>query len=205
MTTRTLNDSTYASVPGRLTVSRERYVHYYGTQLGPSKLLELSTFIPYSFSRVTRILYGRVRHWVRIQEHFRHGCLCPSVVIDKDANLVATFTNLIAANVASVPVIRVTHERLDLIPHKTVNGTRLVSVALFQSTKESLALGRWSDFSPIVAETLVEDTNACNAAFARLSDWAWLALDMGVKQLKTGVKVGLYSVEVPHEIAWNAF
>jgi hypothetical protein len=202
MSTHTLNDSSYASIPGKLIVSRKRYVRYYEALLGPRKLLELSTFIPYTFSMVTRILYRRVRHWVRTQEHLQHGCLCPSVVIDHDAGLVATFTNLIAADVASVPVIRITRERLDMIPQeKAIHGTRLVSVALFSSTPESLALGRWSDFSPIVAETLIEDTEACDAAFARLSDLAWLALDMGVKQLSPGAGVGLYPVEVPHEIA----
>jgi len=118
----------------------------------------------------------------------------------------ATFTNLNAYGEGSVPAVRVTRERFDMIsPDKVVDGARLVSGSIYHSTEKSMQRGAWSDFSPIAVETLVDDPDACNAALARLSSLAWQALEIAIDQLPPIPEVGLYYVDVPHEITWNAF
>jgi hypothetical protein len=146
------------------------------------------------------------RLWLRTREHLQSGCLCPSIIVDREQCLVATFTNLNARGERSIPALWITTEPLHLLPRAlTEEGTQLAFVCLFSGTKMSIEVGYWDDFSPQLVDGLVDDPAACAAARARFKPLAWTALLMGVAKLKGHHTLGLHRVSVPHAVTWNAF
>jgi len=202
---KTVDPSTRASRPGGLEISPDRYVEYFGREWGPKFLLRMATHLSYDEARSTGLLRSRVFHWTHTCEHFKYGCICPSQVVCSKRRLVATFTNLNAVGERSFPALRVTRERLDMLPaSQQRDGERFASVAVYCGTAQSRAEGRWVDFEPIVVDTLVESRGACALAKARLSPLSWQALEMGIRQLPANFGPALYMVIVPHKITWNA-
>ncbi len=57
------------------------------------------------------------------------------------------------------PVLKIISEKLDLISDIPAieNGLRLVSVANYSSTEESMHNNQWRDFHPLAAECLCAD------------------------------------------------
>ena len=113
---KTLDESTYASVPGRLTVCRRRYAAYFGENALDRWLYLVCTRLPWS-TRNLAVVGPRVFRWVQTAEQFDSGCLNPAVVLDAAATgLVAVLTDLKALPSARpTNVVKILYERLDLI------------------------------------------------------------------------------------------
>ena len=202
---RTLNNDTTAALPARLTLTREAYARYFARSSLHRRALYCSSFVPYSFRWLSCGRAG-VRHWLEVKEHVEHGCLCPSQVMNLKAGLIATFVNLNAREERSIPALKVTQAPLHLLPAKLAHdGALLAGVSVFHATAKSWNDGCWVDFSPLPIDCLVMDEAACSAARSRLLPLAWKALALAIPQLDKPLKEGLYPVEVPHEIVWNAF
>jgi hypothetical protein len=135
---RTLDKNSKAAVPGALSPARRRYARYYATEsLAPWKLY-LGTRVPHWLALKTGFFHKLAHHWLQTQEHLQFGCLCPSVILDEGASLVATFTSLNSQGEGSVPVIKIHPVPLDLLePEFRRTGTRLASVSIYHRTNES--------------------------------------------------------------------
>lgn len=202
---RTLNKNSKAALPARLQVTRGGYARYFARSPQQRVALFCSTFIPHRFRRF-RFERARVPHWLNVKEHIEHGCLCPAQVVDMQAGLVATFTNLNSRGERSFPAVKIRREPLHLLPDRLKHdGARLAAVSIYHASVKSREAGYWEDFSPLPIDCLVLNEAACKVALRRLSPLAWKALDIGVAQLDGCFEQGLHRVEVPHEIVWNAF
>lgn len=203
---RTLNNESHATLPAALQLTRKAYARYFASTSLRERALFAGTFVPYWLGKFVGFSRSRTPHWVEVQEHLAHGCLCPAQVLDLDRGLIATFTNLNARDERSFPALKVTSAPLHLLPPALRhNGARLACASIYQANAESWEAGYWVDFSPLPIDCLVEDQAACEAARQRLSPLSWQALDIALGQLDKSFPVGLHRVAVPHEIVWNAF
>jgi len=202
---KTLDNATMASNPGGLVLSREKYALYFGRNAADRWLYRFCAGLPWA-ARILPLGGARVRHWTRTREHLEHGCLGPAAVIDPDKGLIAAFSSLTAQGETPTPVVKIFRERLDLVdPLLVRKGARLAVACIFWSTEESMARGCWSDFSPIVINCLVDDPGSGEAAKARIKPLAWEVLGLGLAKLQGRRQVGLYPVDVPLDMAWDAF
>lgn len=203
---RTLDKDTTAALPARLKLSRKAYARYFARSRAQEWPLYAGTFLPWERREAFAFLRSGAPHWLRVQEHLEHGCLCPSQVADARAGLVATFASLAAHGERTLPVVKIHHEPLHLLPTRLqCDGARLASASIFFATQETRQAGCWSDFNPLPVDCLVPDERQCQAALDRLSPFAWQALAISLDLLGGRFEPGLHRVAVPHEIAWNAF
>jgi hypothetical protein len=202
---KTLDNSTTAAVPGGLAVSREKYLEYYQMNAADRRLCWFSSRLPW-ITRYMPFIGPRVVHWTRTREHLRHGCLNPAMILDSESGLIAVFTNLTARGEKPTPVVKILHERLDMIDHaQTINGSGFAAASIYFCTQTSWAQGCWSDFSPIVVDCLVDDSGSCEAAKTRIKPLAWKALKIALKKLDGNNQKGLYHVHVPDDVVRNAY
>ncbi len=202
---KTMDLNTVAAMPGGLRVSVDRYARYVGGSKPNQWLLRACARLPWA-ARFLPMVGARVVQWTRTKEHLMFGCLAPAIIIDPEAGLVAVFTSLTAEGEVPTPVVKIVRERLDMIdPRLATRGTRLAAASVYWSTPESMARGCWSDFSPIVVDCLVDDTSSCEAARARIKPLAWKVLDLALAKLGDVRRPGLYPVDVPLDMAWDAF
>jgi hypothetical protein len=201
MKMKTLDNSTTAALPGALSLSREKYARYFGK----SKFsVVMASNLPWS-ARHLPIIGEGVAHWTRIKEHLENGCLNPAKVICEEENLVASFTSLTAVGEEPTPVVKIWRERIDLIDYKgSLDGVCFAAASTYCRTEESWRSGCWSDFVPYVIDCLVDDRNECDVAQSRLKPLAWRALELGLENLDERTE-GLYDVDVPHDVVWNAY
>lgn len=200
----TLDNDSQAALPGGLVPDRARFARYFSPGWRLDVASYISTFVPHGFSQLTGLWANRTHQWLATREHLQFGCLSPSTILQ--SNLVATFSSLTAWGERSFPVIKVKEEPLAwLVPERRRVGTRHASACVFYRSEASMPTGDWADIDPILVECLVIDAAACSSAMARLSPLAWEALQMGVEQLGKPYVPGLFPVNVPHEIVWNAF
>jgi hypothetical protein len=193
---RTLDVNSTATLPGGLEISRWRYRAYFADWWW-----WLCSFFP--AAAIHWPLIGKqVKLWVRTREHMRFGDLIPAVIHDKNASLVAAYTNLRYDGEKDWPVIRIYKERLGLLPRSRV-GDRLAVVALYRGTDASKAKGHWLDIYPIAAGCLASAKEAVKAR-SRISEASWEALRIGLETLPPGITEGLYPVQIPDEIVREA-
>jgi hypothetical protein len=205
MKTKTLDNSTVAAMPGGITVSRKKFAEYYGTNEADRWFYRCCSHLPW-FARYMPIIGARTLHWTQVREHLEYGCLNPAVVVDSKSGLIAVFTSLTARGEKPTPVVKVVHERLGMIDNApTTNGSKFAAASVYARTKESWAQGRWSDFFPIVVDCLADDYRRCEHAVARIKPLAWSALEMALQQLAGESRKGLFHVNVPDDLVWNAF
>ena len=203
---RTLNNKTKAALPSRLKISRKSYARYFARTPWQRLSLYFSTFVPYSIGRHVSLGRAGCRHWLRVEEHVEHGCLGPAQVVDLRRGLIAAFTNLNAQGPRTIPVIKILRAPLHLLPERLKHeGAQIACASIFHASPKSWEEGYWEDFSPIPIDCIVPDSDGCEEARKRLSPSAWLALEMGLKQVDEERKPGLYHVKVPNEIVWTAF
>ncbi|HWB05989.1 MAG TPA: DUF3239 domain-containing protein [Verrucomicrobiales bacterium] len=190
MDARTIDNSTQASNPGSLTVSRQEYARYYGGNLfGRMAMLGLS-YLP-----VVNFL-----GWIRFSEHFRHGDTNPAVVINKDTGLVACYTDLDTAMRSRFHVIKLFKAKLHLANRLVQNGTTMAAVSLYYGTGEDRARGRWRGFCPILADCVAMDSQQSQSVKAKIPPSHWKALDMGLRQLGPRRLPGTYDITLPQEL-----
>ncbi len=170
------SETTTASIPGELSVSRAKFELYFGKNATDSK-------------------------WVHVKKQFKKGCLNPAVVLDARRGLVAVYSDLANQDWMQYPVVKIIRERLDMISTTPVdNGVRFAALAMYGATNESVAKGHWNDFFPIVVDCLVDDRAACEKAQKRLKLAGWKALEIALTQLTDETREGLYRVNVPDNI-----
>ena len=199
--TKTLDDNSSAALPGRLNLSRRKYAQYFNRS---NWSVTLGSSLPWS-ARNWPVVGQYVQHWTYTREHLLHGCLNPAMVISKEKSLLAVYTSLSYTEGEVYPVIKIDRERLDLLdPARVFDGAKFAASSLYGRSEEGEAEGRWGYFQPIVVDCLVDDDLACEFAMQKLKSLAWQALEIGINQL-TSNEVGLHKVEVPYEIAWNAY
>jgi len=178
-----------------------KYSQYFGVS---DLLIKFAKNSPW-FLRGLPIIGKHVYHWNQITEHLYNGCLMPVKVLSLDEGLVAGFTSLTAIGETPTPVIKVWKERLDLIKdNSAAEGKLYAASATFYRTDESWSRGCWSDVSPYVINCLVDDANACEKVRQRLKPMAWEALEQGLDLLPR-FEEGLHHVDIPHDVAWNAY
>ena len=174
------SESTTASIPGKLSISRGKFELYFGKNAADST-------------------------WIYVKNQFKKGCLNPAVVLDAKRGLVAVFTDLANQDRTQFPVVKIIRERLDLISTTPVdNGVRFAAVSMYDGTNESIAKGRWNDFFPIVVDCLVDDRAACERRNSlKLSGWK--GLEIALTQLTDKTREGLFRVNVPENIVKGAW
>jgi len=189
MNSRTLDNTTAASTPGTIQITRFAYARYFG-----EGIVDFMGRLVGSFSR------KNVR-WVRAQEHFRFGDVNPAIVLDAKMGLVAVFTDLDSKLQKRFPVVKVKKEKLHLIRHSPVkNGCRLAAVSLYARSPETATTGMWGGFSPIVIDCVVHDKQACATALERITPISWVALELGTEQLPSPLRPGLFAITLSDEV-----
>lgn len=203
---KTLNNSTKAAVPGNLSVSKEKYLAYFGTGAADRAFRRLGIGLPRPVDFIPEIK-SRADHWTMIQEHIRFGCLNPAVVLSAVSQLVAVFTSLTSKGDTPTPVIKVLHERLNLIESaRATTGAKFAAASVYFGTPQSLAQSKWHDFSPIIVDCLVDDLEGCENAKKRLKPLAWKCLETALQNLGSRrLDVGLYPVNLPPDMVNNAY
>ncbi len=202
---KTLDNRSYAALPGRLEPDRRRYVRYRGGSWLNRMAIRIACLLPW-WLRFLPVLGRHRRHWQWTREVFRFGCLVPAILLDAQRGLVAVFSDLSFSTGLQFPVIKVVRIPLALLPPACrVAGTMFAAVSAYAQTPAGNAAGRWGDFTPVVVNLLVPRRLSCEDAKARLKPLAWEALRLGVAQLPKPLAEGLYAVEIPEEISENAY
>ncbi len=202
----TVDNSTVASNPGLIEISTKKYFDYIRMS-GMSRFLFSVLFcLPEKFLFK---LFGSNRvvfDYVQMREQFRYGCLNPTVVIDEENNLIATFTSLTATGNKPTPVVKISKEPLDQLSNiSTENGQRLPTVALYLQDPKNMNAAAWMDFDPKIANCFSDNRIQCEELLQRISENAWLSLELALKQIDSPYKVGLYPVQLDDELVRNAY
>ena len=183
--THTVDDTTQASTPGQIEISKKKYLDYLGLsgvlRLKYSFLLSLPISFLFKLFRSNNIVYD----FIQKMEQFKYGCLNPTIVVNKEKGLIATFTNLTSYGDDITPVIKISKEPLHLIKNiQIVNGQRLPTIALYTRDLEDEYASAWVDFDPKIANCFTDDLNACNHLLSRMSKNGWQCLQQGLNQLE---------------------
>lgn len=111
----TVDETTQASTPGQIQISKNKYLDY--LKLSGLKrlkyyiLLGLPQYVLFKLFQSNKIVFD----FVQKSEQFKYGCLNPTIVINKDTGLIATFTNLTSLGDDITPVVKISQEPLELI------------------------------------------------------------------------------------------
>lgn len=202
----TFDDTSVASHPGEIKISSRKFLDYFGIK-GLRRIYYLGVFkMPLNSLNLLMKNNRIVHEWMEKTEQFKFGCLNPSMVIDSDKGIIATYTNL--TNDGSVPtsVIKISSEKLHLVVGpKFVNGQKIPSVAFYYPNQENPNATSWSDFDPAVPHCFSDNNSACDKLLTRLNEKHWLCLKIGLGQVKNPSEIGLYSVEIDTEIVNLAY
>lgn len=196
MTPRTLDNTTQASIQGRLQVTHEEYLRYKNAPV-PRRRSEFPSHLP-PFRFGARGY--QVPQWDRFSEHFMFGDTNPAKVIDASSGLVASYTDLDNQGKSRFHVIKFFVERLSLIPEGVRNGDTFAAISLYEGGPNSRFTGKWSNFFPIVANCVSRNKASCDAAKAKIPASHWAALDMGLTLLGPKTEPGLYDIGLPNEL-----
>lgn len=202
----TYDDSTVAAQPGHLKISPRKYLDYTGLT-GPIRLkYRMLLHLP------RRILFGLfksdqiVHDYVGYAEQFRFGCINPSVIVDAENGLIATFTSLTGSGDQPTPVIRISEEPLHLIKNTLIeNGQRIATVAFYIRNMADPTATVWADFDPKIPQCFTDDTSACNDLMSKISGNAWTCLNLGLEQVPYPYQTGLYHIQLDPTLVWSAY
>lgn len=202
----TVDDSTKASNPGQLSISKSKYLDYVGLN-GLQR--SLYSFL-FCFSSDFLIKYFRsnnvVYDYISKQEQFRLGCINPCIVINVQKGIIATFTNLTSIGDDPTPVVKISKEPLHLIKNVPVSkGQKLAAVSLYYRNTEDKYATAWADFDPKVANCFTDDTEACSYLVSTLTARSWQCLKEALLQVPDKDKTGLYHVVLDKKLVNNAY
>ena len=180
--TQTLNDDTFASNPGMVTLSHaklrrlqpELYLSWMQKIRNPEHQKKLEYFLTH------------------VEEHLSHGDSRAAVVVSTQPFLVAAYTD----ELDCVVLLQFPQE---LVPDTLMrNGTRLLTVNTYDERSKGIApdlkvgpgdLGRWGNFMPFIAEFLSEDDEQINTRKKAIGESEWQRTEMlGREALCNGVK-----------------
>ena len=194
----TVDSRTRASRPGRLRVSKLRWLFRYPRwpvtlfcwfALSIVCAMKLHSLI----YLVSLLLLGfNLLYWRRITEHFWGGATNAGVVISTSPILIAVHTDLSRSN-GSYPVIRVIRERSSRRwPHPLRVGQRVAAVALY-TAPENEAAPHWETFDPRPVEPIARRAPDAVTVQARIPEEEWQELEAGVAEIGEA-RPGLYRI-----------
>ena len=198
--------STVASHPGKTKISSKKFLDYHNVR-GLRR-----AFYAFIFKKPQDQLdkYPRffrlIEEWKLAEIQFEYGCLNPSMIIDIDKGLIATFTNLTNNGSDPTPVVKISQQKLHLIQDKRLYvGQKIPSVSLyFRSLKEPEG-NAWGDFEPLLPHYFSESMSECDDLLNRLNDKQWKCLEFGLEQVQTPTQTGLYHVVLDAKLVNTAY
>jgi hypothetical protein len=195
----TVDDTTFASQPGAIQISVYKYLDYHKcqgfTRMFYGILLSIPKTILFKLFKWNETVYD----WIVTCELFALGCVNPSIIINKEKGIVATFTDLTCIGDSSTPVVKVSVQPLHLIKNmKAKNGQRISTVALYFRDMEHKNATAWKDFHPLVPNCFTDDMDACLSCLEKIRPQAWTDLEFALTQVADKEKEGLYHVEMSH-------
>jgi hypothetical protein len=201
-----VDPSTQASRPGYLNISRDKYLAYRRLKgirkAWYSAILRLPSVLLKTFSLNDNVLYD----FLLKQEHFQLGCINPTLVINAQEGLIATYTNLSFVEDEICPVIKISKEPLDLISNTEIkSGVRLPTVALYFRNISDGPVTAWADFDPKVANCFTDDGDKCMSMLSEISSNAWECLELGLMQIPRKDKIGLFHIELDQDLVSNSY
>ncbi len=200
----TLDDTTQASNPGGIIISKEKFFQYF--EITGAKRALYNLIFKLSKSTLYRLFEGNntVRAWIHTSEHLEFGCTNPSVIINPQKGLIATFTNLTSIGNKPTPVIKISREKLHLIQDKELkDGIRIASIALYYRGEPDAKA--WADFDPIVPHCFCTDTRPCDKKTESIHPNAWKCLETGLHQIENKEKAGLYYITLDKQLVNSAY
>lgn len=201
----TIDDTTVAAIPGELSISPKKFLDYVGVtgfkKFIYGQILLLPNSILYSLLRSN----STVSNWITFAEHFKYGCANPAIIINREKELVAVFTNLSNTGNNPTPVIKIYREKLHLIQGQTTIGQRISTVATYYRNPKQWNAEAWIDFDPKVPDCFTENLQACSTVLNNLSSNSWKCLEIGLAQLNNCETPGLYHVEIDNDMVNSSY
>lgn len=197
----TCDDSTVASSPGNVIISPSKFLDYYSVK-GMRRIM-FSILFKIPLKLLNRIAGNNeiVHQWIAKTEQFQFGCLNPSIILNVETGLIATYTNLTNNGGKINSVVKISNEKLHLIKQRELkNGQRIPSVAIYYRNVEKPNSNSWKDFSPLVPNCFTDNFIECDNLLKRLNENHWTCLNIGLEQIEDKTKIGLYKVSIIPEI-----
>ena len=165
--------------PGRLSINP--FLYWYCFPFWPTVLL-IGTLVftypaitvHYSWSGAAFMFaLAKFLYWLQIVDHFRCGCLCPAVVISRERQLVAVYTDL-SSGYGSYPAVKVLRQPLRRMPGGVPpKGTRLAAIAFYSQGNDP---ERFKTCDPKVVNCATTNQSKLNKALKSIADEEWKAL-----------------------------
>ncbi len=179
--TQTLDDNTFASNPGLITLSHTK-LSCLQPNLYPSWLKKLCDL------KIDK----KTQFWLtHIEEHLSNGDSRAAVVVSVEPPLVAAYTD----ELDCVVLLEFDYHVAEAIDFKV--GTRLLTVNTYASRENGVAsdlktgsedLGNWGNFAPFIAEFFSDDITRIQARKEEISEDEWKRTEvMGIEALHSGV------------------
>ena len=175
----TLNNDTRASNPGRIKVQFFKYWSCFPTwpTLGSlSVLIFLAVGIVFKAVLTFAVFSGvlLVMYWIRVREHFTHGCALPGIVLSVEKELVAFCTDLSTGS-GEYPAVLILRQPLSKMaggpPRK---NQRVVGVAVYEPSPTQN--DHWATFHPKLINCVTADLAAIQECFNSIDDENWQEL-----------------------------
>lgn len=173
--------NTFASNPARLQISAVQWlaanpwVPIMGSCFAVPGLLLLFVKPPAGF---VLLLTGAAiaGHQLYMAKHkFFGGDVCPGIVLSAQENLVAVYTDLVAAGGQSFPAIRILKQPLNrMTGEPAYDGMRVAAAATYCGNVKDSA---WKNFEPEVINCVVPDADEIERVLRSISLEKWQALD----------------------------
>lgn len=195
-----LGNDYIASNPGQFQVNFLKYWMSYPLwptiwMVGLAASLVFAVGVHYVLSAVV-IFFAAVNiyYWILIHEQFRHGCVCPALLLSEDDGLVAVYDDLSMRGrpYLVVKIVREPMHRMSGGPFET--GDRLAAVAVYRGKPESS--GRWANFYPKTVNCVTMSRKKIDRVMRGISEQEWDNLLAAVAQLERPYRPGLYPVNI---------
>jgi hypothetical protein len=125
------------------------------------------------------------------RQKFFGGDVCPGIVLSAEQNLVAVYTDLVAAGDRPYPVIQILKQPLRrMTTDQAYDGMRVATVALYAGDVHDAA---WKNFEPEVINCVVHDTIEIERVLGSISELDWRKLDVCLAQIPVA-KLGLHHI-----------
>lgn len=133
-------------------------------------------------------LYREIRE---AKQKFFGGDVCPGIVLSAEQNLVAVYTDLVAAGSRPYPVIQIMKQPLHrMTTGQAYDGMRVATAALYLGDVKADA---WRNFWPEVINCVVHDPTEIERVLGSISETEWQMLDACLAQIPEA-KLGLHHI-----------
>lgn len=125
------------------------------------------------------------------RQKFYMGDVCPGVVLSAQENLVAVYTDLVAAGDRPYPVIQILKQPLNrMTTERAYDGMRVATAALYLGNVKDAA---WKNFWPEVINCVIHDPPEINRVLSSIPEEEWQLLDACLARLPDR-KPGLHHI-----------